>query len=87
MRNAHGYATLFSDNGVTECDTFQCHHCQKIVHVKPKARPEDLGGHCRQCDKLICPICVAKGFCEPWEKQMRAMEEREAARRSYEECS
>lgn len=87
MRNAQGYATIFSDAGVKECDTFRCNHCQKIVHVKPKASPTDLGGHCRQCDELICSGCVAEGFCAPWEQQMREMEERQASRRSYAECS
>jgi hypothetical protein len=87
MLKPQGYATIVSDRGVTECDTFTCNHCQRIVHVKPKARPEDLGGHCRQCDKLICSNCVSQGFCAPWEKQMQQMEEREAARRSYAECS
>lgn len=87
MRNPGGYATLTSERGVAEIDTFTCAHCNSIKHVKPKERPEDLGGHCRQCDHLICASCVRKGTCTPWERQMEIMEARAAARRSYDECS
>jgi hypothetical protein len=63
----------------------------RTVSASPKClvrcAPEDLGGHCRCCDKLICSGCVEAMHrgenCTPWEKQMIAMENREAARRSY----
>lgn len=87
MRNAGGQLIGFGDAGVVEVDTFTCSHCQYVTQVAPRCDPAELGGHCRSCDKLICKRCVgtmAKGaLCTPWEKQMIAMENREAARRSY----
>jgi len=58
-------------------DTFVCNHCQKIVFVKPKCDPADLGGLCWGCNKLICPACTNKQVCMPWEKQMEIMEARD----------
>lgn len=82
-----GKIEIFGVDGLSECDTFTCHHCQKVVKVPAGCSPSDLGGHCRSCDKLICPGCVDAMHrgenCTPWEKQMIAMENREAARRSY----
>lgn len=60
MRNAQGYAhTWDRETGavLSERDTFTCHHCNKVVHVKPMCPPEDLGGHCCVCDRLICKEC------------------------------
>lgn len=92
MRNPQGYAVLQGPPGLVrnrdpglvslerqgEADTFTCHHCQHIVTVPVRARPEDLGGHCKICDRLICPVCVDKGTCTPWEKQMEISEARQA---------
>ncbi len=88
MRNPQGYATLVpwgnpSPGVAKEADTFTCGHCQGIVHVPVKARPEDVGGLCKQCMSLICSMCVDKMTCTPWEHQMQIMENRKAARRSY----
>ena len=66
-----------------EVDTFTCNHCQFIVHVPPRADPSNVGGLCRQCMGLICPKCVARGNCTPWEQTMEKMEAREDALRSY----
>jgi hypothetical protein len=83
MLHAQGYATLSTPEGLLqECDTFTCHHCQMIVHVAPRCSPSDLGGHCRICDKLICPACAAKGNCDPWERKMDRFEARQAFLRS-----
>lgn len=78
-----GYATMVSPEGTVECDTFTCGHCQFVMHVKPKADPADMGGLCKQCMKLICPKCVNKLVCSPWEKTMVEMEAKDRALRSY----
>ncbi|MGH7185913.1 MAG: hypothetical protein ACREIB_06515 [Pseudomonadota bacterium] len=81
MRKPGGYAVLISEDGMVERDTFTCKHCQRIVHVKPMGRPEDVGGLCKQCMGLVCPRCVAKASCTPWEKQMEIIEDRDRFRR------
>lgn len=68
--------------GVTEFDSFTCFHCGSVKHVQPRERPEDLGGLCKQCMKLICKHCLDKG-CTPLEKKLEAVEQRERALRSY----
>ena len=83
MLRPQGYATLFGPDVTKECDTFTCGHCQYIVHVPPRADPADMGGLCKQCMKLICPRCVNKAVCSPWEKQMEREEARDRALRSY----
>ena len=95
MRNPTGYASVVgagvghADPGLSsldqwgECDTYTCKHCNKIVHVPVRADPADIGGLCKQCYGLICPQCLSKGNCTPWEAQMERMEAREAALRSY----
>jgi hypothetical protein len=83
VRNAGGYGILVDpDLGTVECDTFTCVHCQRVVEVKPKADPADMGGFCRLCDKPICPGCVGKA-CLPFERSIERAEARAAARRSY----
>lgn len=98
MRNPGGYAFIvnptpskirldggrvdFACEGITEYDSFTCYHCGRVKHVKAKERPEDLGGLCKQCMKLICPGCVDQG-CTPLEKKIEQMEQRDYLRRSY----
>src|SRR5688572_14414276 len=72
-----------ASEGVTELDTYRCGHCGCIKHVRPKERPEDLGGLCKTCMKLICPSCVNEMRCTPLEKRIEEMEERDYRRRSY----
>ena len=86
MRNPGGYGVATDrETGkvLKEEDTYSCGHCNKVVFVKPKCDPADLGGLCYQCMKLICPHCHGVGTCDPLEKKL----EREAAsyhaRRSY----
>lgn len=67
--------------GVTELDTVTCAHCGAVNHIRPKERPEDLGGLCKSCMKLICPRCLDQG-CTPLERQIEAMEQRDYLRRS-----
>ena len=86
MRNPGGYAVLTDpDKGVVERDTVTCKHCQKLTHVKPKQRPEDLGGLCFVCMGLICSNCVGKP-CDPMEEKLKRAEASYHARRSYLEC-
>jgi hypothetical protein len=85
MRNPQGYATIVDPDvgGVRECDTTTCGHCNAITHVKPKMRPEDMGGLCKACMKLICAKCVDHGTCDPFLKKLERAEARYHALRSY----
>lgn len=83
MRRPGGYATITDpDKPLVELDTTTCAHCQKVTHIKARARPEDLGGLCKACMGLICQHCVGKG-CDPFEKQLERSEARQEALRSY----
>jgi hypothetical protein len=82
-RNAQGYACQFDPDGVTkECDTATCYHCNRVFHINPSTRPEDVGGYCRICEKIICGPCV-DGPCHPFEKKLAAWEAKTRARHSY----
>jgi hypothetical protein len=96
MRNAGGYSQLICDEPkkavafdrqgrviTQECDTFTCGHCCVVVFVRPQERPEDVGGLCKQCMKLICPGCTDNGRCTPFEKRLARAEARLDALRSY----
>jgi hypothetical protein len=83
VRNPGGYAKSFDDRGIgLECDTFTCFHCNTVVHVNPKCHPDELGGMCRLCMKMICPACVDLP-CLPFEKKLEIMEAKDRALRSY----
>ncbi len=95
MRNPHGYTTIVGDiltdtptlveGGVrhveAEIDTFTCEHCNCVKHVPVKVNASDIGGLCKQCMGLICPKCVTKGTCTPWEEQMLRREATDRFRR------
>ena len=97
MRNPHGYATIVGDlqrgaptiveGGVrhheVEIDTYTCNHCNCIKHVPVRADPSDIGGLCKQCMELICPKCVTKGTCTPWEQQMLIRESKAQFQRNF----
>lgn len=84
MRNAGGYAYSTDHlGGVTETDTFTCAHCNKVVFVPAKANPDDLGGFCRLCMKMICPQCVTSGKCDPFEEKLKRMESQDVWRRRF----
>jgi len=84
MRGLTGYATLTGPFGpVKEADTFTCHHCNKVVHVKPFERRFT---RCGMCDRLICEQCVGKG-CDPFEKKLERMERAAALRRALRETT
>lgn len=82
MRNPGGYAVITDPNGRTEIDTFTCKHCNRIKHVMPKQRPEDIGGICYGCMGMVCERCVGKG-CDTIEKKLERAEASYHARRSY----
>lgn len=84
MFRAGGYSYSFDPTGMCqECDTFTCFHCNTIVKVPTKSKPEDIGGLCKICMKMICPSCVDQG-CTPFEKKIEALEARDRTLRSYE---
>ncbi len=98
MRNPGGYAAITSPTpqavhfdrlrceliggGTYECDTFTCMHCGKVVHVRPKANPDEFGSMCRHCMKMVCPTC-ASGPCVPWLEKLERAERKQEALRSY----
>lgn len=83
MRNPGGYAFSFDPGGIRqEADTFTCSHCNKVVVVRPKCNPDELGGMCRLCVKMICPTCVDEGSCAPFEKKLEQIE-KEGRRRIH----
>lgn len=85
MRRPGGYAVITDPSGgVQEMDTFTCAHCNRIVHVPVKANPDDIGGMCRMCMKMICPSCVDAGVCDPFEKKLKRMEDQAVWRRKFE---
>lgn len=84
MIRPQGYATITDpENPTIEIDTFTCAHCNRIKHVKPKERPEDLGGLCKVCMGLICGSCVETGKCDPFEEKLKRMEDRDRTLREY----
>lgn len=84
MRNPGGTAILTDADGREHVtDTFSCGHCSRIVMVKPKQDPADLGGLCKRCVKLICPQCAGFGDCDPIEEKLKRWEASYLARRSY----
>jgi hypothetical protein len=82
MRNPGGQLLICDDGQERAYDTFGCNHCQKVTFVRPKQRPEDLGGLCRVCMGLICSDCVGAP-CRTVEQQLAEAEASYHARRSY----
>ena len=82
MRKDGGYLVINSAFGMSEMSTFTCTHCNKVVAVKTKANPDDIGGFCYCCMKMVCPQCVGKP-CDPVEKKLERAEASYHARRSY----
>jgi hypothetical protein len=81
--NLDGFQSTEIHRGANEFDSMSCAHCNRVVHIKARMRPEDIGGFCRQCMKPICPFCTDKGNCVPFEKRLEQMEKRDRALRSY----
>jgi len=75
MRRPQGHACITEpDKATIELDTFSCGHCNRIRHVQPKQRGEDVGGLCKTCMRLICPACVTRGLCDPLEEKIERIE-------------
>lgn len=70
------------DRGTVECDTMTCGHCNRMSHIRPGTRPEDLGGLCKVCMRLVCCTCVGQP-CDVIERKLARAEASERARRSY----
>ena len=83
MRNPGGVFISSGPAGDHEVDTFTCAHCQRVTQVQPKERPEDLGGFCTCCAKLVCASCHAAGVCRPIEKWLEQQEAKADRRREY----
>lgn len=83
MRNPGGQFVCSSPDAVQEFDTFTCGHCNKVKMVQHKQRPEDIGGVCKMCMKLICEHCVNTGACDPFEEKLKREEAKYHALRSY----
>lgn len=79
---AQGVGTESGPDGTKREDLFVCNHDQRVVFVLPGQDPANLGGLCKTCMKLICPRCVRKGGCDPWEEQMARAEARQRFLRS-----
>lgn len=62
-----------------ECDAFTCARCSRIVHVKPKCNPADLGGVDHRSGRLICRTCV-NAETALWEERVNRLE------REIEQC-
>lgn len=83
MQRAGNYSIITDPvAGIHEQDSFTCCHCSRVVTVLPRQRGEDLGGLCKQCMQLICPQCVGKLTCDPWERKMEKIEARDRFLRS-----
>ena len=95
MRNAGGYALITSPDSHRvnfdgfrcedvqaqhEADTFTCWHCNRVVHVRPRAPLDEFGSMCRNCMKMVCPTC-ANGGCTPFLKKLEESEKRDQTRR------
>jgi hypothetical protein len=55
--------------------------------VRPKERPEDIGGMCYQCMRLVCSNCVATGKCDPFEEKLERVQRTHDLRRWFLECT
>ena len=83
MRKPQGYAiTVEPGKKDVEEDTITCCHCNKVVFLKPRQDPTEVGGFCRLCMMHTCSECADNGTCTPFEKRLEAMEAKDRLRRS-----
>lgn len=87
MPQSRGYAVLTGPEGAREWDTMTCSHCCRVVDIKPFTPYDQVGGHCRACDKFICAACETKRAagtpCVTIERFCDIVEAQERARRTY----
>jgi len=87
MRRVQGYATFSGPESLTEYDTIQCGHCQRVIFTKPgtistiyliygsdERWREEPGAFCRVCMRPVCLSCHDVGTCRPWERMIEAQE-------------
>jgi hypothetical protein len=90
MNRAKGYSQIIVPGEATEeIETFTCAHCNRIVRMQKDVTLQGLAmairqgkekrdiRRCHSCDALICPTCIGVPQCQPFEKQLRAYEQRE----------
>lgn len=84
MRKPGGWTFITDGNTglVEEGETFSCNHCNRVTMIKPRQNPEDIGGFCLVCAKLICSGCVGRG-CDPLEAKLARAEAQSLALKSY----
>ena len=81
---SRGYSRYVDEHGrLHENDTFTCRHCQRLVDKAAFTRVEDIAGVCAHCNAPICPVCIKRGQCDPFEEKMKRIEASYHARRSY----
>jgi hypothetical protein len=76
MIAAHGYVTITMDGKVVrEVDTYQCAHCMRHNHLKPKEPPFAT---CKLCMGFVCdrPACNTRAGCTPSQKWLEEEEKR-----------
>lgn len=93
MRHPDGYGVIFDPDlplGKQESDTVRCGHCQHIWTVAPGQAGQSSLHFCSGCDRIICPRCVQKSHCIPFEEDIQRREKqaleaaaRQEAHRSY----
>ncbi len=74
--------TTGPEGHTVESETFTCKHCNRITAVRPRERPEDIGGLCKVCMGLVCSRCVGQP-CLTLEERLAREEQSYHARRSY----
>jgi len=75
MKLALGYAETFDAYGASKVvETLTCAHCGKI-YKKPE--PGAPIGFCNLCFKATCLPCGQLTRCDPFEKKLERMEQRE----------
>ena len=76
MPRLNGYAFLTdkeSGKVIKERETFTCVRCSRIVHVKPKCDPTELGGVDYRSGRLICKACI-DGERALWEERVARLD-------------
>jgi hypothetical protein len=69
---------------IYRADTVTCAHCQKICERKQmpfikgvqRDDPDDVGGVCGGCGRIICWLCAGKRECVPIERKLDEYEAR-----------
>jgi len=75
MKSALGYAETFNEFGTaTIAETLTCAHCGNIY---PKPKLNEACGFCHMCFKAVCLPCGALTKCDPFEKKLQRLEQRQ----------